>query len=139
MFGRRFTEIPQRDAGSVNGMENLSQETGEHSVGACGDAGNQGCTPSWCSFDKWFFCFFYSLFALCVVLDVYALVYRNVSIFIVAFCLSCLGVVTCTRNACCFLCLQIVVGIVLYANNLPIVRDFENMILVSIVANHSRL
>jgi len=71
--GRCFTEIPQRDADSVNSMENLSQETGQHSMVACGNAENQGSTLSWCSFDKWFFCFFYSLFAICVVLDVYAL------------------------------------------------------------------
>ena len=83
-----------------------------------------------------FFCYVLCLYALCILLDMYALFYTNFPVFLVSFGISVLALVTCTRNACCFLMLQLVVGTLLYLSTIPVIHTMEMAVFSVAVAVH---
>jgi len=135
---RTFTELPQSEAnGLVKEDMDAEEDNSENTVTS---SRVSSLNPLLCcySFNCTFFCLVYSLYILCIVLDLYALMYKRIPVFLVSFCISSIGVVTCTRNACCFMFLQLIVAILLYANSIPIVQTFENVVLLSIVSNNKQ-
>jgi len=135
---RTFTELPQSEA---NGLEEEDMDAEKDDCEDTVETSRISClNPLLCcySFSCTFFCLVYSLFILCLALDLYALMYKRIPVFLVSFGISSIGVVTCTRNACCFMFLQLIVGTLLYANSIPIVQTFENVVLLSIVSNNKQ-
>jgi len=111
---------------SLSGSEEVQPEAsqGQCSFLCCGSL---QCT---------FFCYVLCLYALCILLDMYALFYTNFPVFLVSFGISVLALVTCTRNACCFLMLQLVVGTLLYISTIPVVHTMETAVFSMVVAVH---
>ena len=111
---------------SLSGSEDDQPGTsrGQCSFLCCG---NLQCT---------FFCYVLCLYALCILLDTYALYYTNLPVFSVSFGISVLALVTCTRNACCFLGLQLVVGTLLYMSTIPVVHTMETAVFYMVVPAH---